>query len=121
MTHTIPGLSVQYVGEITVVEFTEPRIVDQAQLERLGSRLCELIDSLAVARILIDLDRVESMSSSALGILVEAHNIAEQRGGQLHLANLDPQLSKMLKMTKLHRVLNLHKSTEKAMAQLRQG
>jgi len=118
MTSTMAGLAVQHLGEITVVEFTDSRLVDQAQLERMGTRLCELIGSLEVVKVLIDFERVEWMSSAALGILIEAHNTAERRGGKLHLANLDPQLTKMFKMTGLHRVLNLHKTTKKAMDQL---
>lgn len=118
MTSATTGMHVRHLGDITIVEITERRLVDQAQLSRMGRRLNELIESLETAKVMIDFEQVESMSSAALGMLIEAHNTAEGKGGELHSANLEPQLRKMITMTKLHKVLNIHKTAKKALDRL---
>ncbi len=58
--------------------------------------------------LLIDLKGVRFLDSSGLGALVRALTSAQKEGGQTKLLNAGPQVRKLLEMTKLDSVFELH-------------
>jgi anti-sigma B factor antagonist len=64
--------------------------------------------------LLVDLARVGFLDSSGLGALVRALTISQKEGGQTKLLNAGPQVRKLLEMTKLDSVFEIHDDLEKA-------
>ena len=118
MTSAATDISVQNVGTVIVVEFLDRRLVDQAQLARIGRQLREIIGEAELPKMLIDFDNVESLSSGALGVFIELHKTIQAKDGKLCLSNVDKELKKLFTMTKLHRVMTICKSNERAMREL---
>ncbi|HTO89484.1 MAG TPA: STAS domain-containing protein [Thermoanaerobaculia bacterium] len=64
--------------------------------------------------LLVDLKEVSFLDSSGLGALVRALTNSQKEGGQTKLLNAGPQVRKLLEMTKLDSVFELHDDLERA-------
>ena len=67
------------------------------------------------ARVVVDLSGTEFMDSSGLGALIAGLKTARQAGGDLRIAGLGPQVSTVLQLTNLDRVLRPHGSVAEAL------
>jgi anti-sigma B factor antagonist len=66
--------------------------------------------------LLVDLRGVGFLDSSGLGALVRALTSAQKEGGQTKLLHAGPQIRKLLEMTKLDSVFELHEDQETAVS-----
>ena len=67
MAETIPPLSVSEEKGIRVVEFTNSKILDEANIAEIGASLNGLIDENEGPRLVLDFANVDHLSSAALG------------------------------------------------------
>jgi anti-sigma B factor antagonist len=79
----------------------------------LRERLVELIDG-GQRRVVVDLDRVDFLDSSGLGVLVGALRRLRTAGGELTLVCTNEKLLKVFRITALDRVFTIHDSVEAA-------
>ncbi|MDR6972043.1 STAS domain-containing protein [Leifsonia shinshuensis] len=66
------------------------------------------------ARVAVDLSGVEFIDSSGLGALVSGLKTARTAGGDLRLASASEQVSSVLRLTNLDRILRIHSSVDDA-------
>ncbi|MFC1730329.1 STAS domain-containing protein [candidate division KSB1 bacterium] len=64
--------------------------------------------------IIVDLSKVQLMSSSGLGILIGALTTLRQAGGDLVLVNITERIQNLLTITKLSTVFKVFKTIEDA-------
>ena len=64
--------------------------------------------------VVVDLDGVERMNSSCLGMLIGALTIVRNAGGDLRLANVHDRVIQLLTVTKLLSVFAIHGSVAEA-------
>ena len=57
---------------------------------------------------LLNFANVEHLSSAALGTLITINNKVKQKGGQLRLSNIDPQILEVFVITKLNKLFQIH-------------
>lgn len=81
----------------------------------LRERLVELIDG-GAARVVVDLDGVDFLDSSGLGVLVGALRRLRTADGELSLVCTSEKLLKIFRITALDRVFTLHGSVQAAVA-----
>lgn len=67
-------------------------------------------------RVVLDLGGTEFMDSSGLGALIGCLKLARQAGGDLRIANVQPQLRMVLELTSMDRVLTPYDTVEEAFA-----
>jgi len=67
-------------------------------------------------RIIIDLEKVEWMNSSGLGILIGAIQTLKNNDGSLCLINVSDRIKELLRITKLINVFDIKPDLESAMA-----
>jgi anti-sigma B factor antagonist len=67
-------------------------------------------------RLLVDLEGVGFLDSSGLGALVRALTNSQKEGGQTKLVHAGPQVRKLLEMTKLDSVFELHDDLQAAVS-----
>ena len=67
-------------------------------------------------RAVVDLDAVDFLDSTALGVLVGAHKRFAKTGGGLVLVCTTPRILRVLEVTGLSRVFAVHGSVEEAVA-----
>jgi anti-sigma B factor antagonist len=66
--------------------------------------------------VVIDLGETDLIDSGGLGVLVTLYRHAEELGGALVLANLNEELSGLLRLTKLDTIFTVARTTDEALA-----
>ena len=89
--------------------------IDRWTAPRLREELVTLIGD-GVSRVVVDLDQVDFLDSTALGVMVGAHKRLVAAGGGLLLVCSKPRILRVLEVTGLDRVLALHDSVGAAVA-----
>ena len=120
MAETIPALSVTQQKDVRVVEFTNNRILDEANIAEIGTGLNSLIDERNNPKLLLDFGTVDHLSSAALGMLINANKRIKEKNGQLRLANIKPQIYEVFVITKLNKLFKILPSREEALASFNQ-
>ncbi|MEM1212028.1 MAG: STAS domain-containing protein [Planctomycetota bacterium] len=108
-------LVVQQDGDVTRVGFLDRNILEEANIQQIGDEVAAVIDGQASPKLLLNFESVEHLSSAALGTLITINNRIREKGGQLRLANIDPQIYDVFKITKLNKLFQIHDTAEKAM------
>jgi anti-sigma B factor antagonist len=108
-------LRVRQDGQVTRVEFIDRNILDEANIQSIGEEISTLIEATEQPRLLISFRDVDHLSSAALGTLITINNKVRNRGGQLRLADIDPQIYEVFTITKLNRLFEIHETSEDAM------
>jgi len=69
------------------------------------------IDAVVDGNVIVDAALVETIDVAGLGVLVGAHRRARQVGRQLVLCDARPRIVRLLAVTRLHRILNLDRTS----------
>ncbi|MAD20597.1 MAG: anti-anti-sigma factor [Planctomycetaceae bacterium] len=110
------GLRVDDVNGITRVGFVEQNILDEANIQEIGDALGALIDSMEAPKVLISFAGVAHLSSAALGALITVNNRVGSKNGELRLADIDPKILEIFKITRLDRLFEIHGTSAEATA-----
>ena len=116
MSETMPPLSVTTLKDVRIVEFTNSKILDEANIADIGNTLNSLIDERPQPKLLLDFANVEHLSSAALGMLINVNNRVKQKNGQLRLANIGPQIMDVFVITKLNKLFRILPTRNEATA-----
>ena len=96
-----------------VVIVLSGKIMGGPEATEINDRINQLLDE-NKKHIVIDLEKVEWMNSSGLGILIGAINTVKANGGQLKLINASEKIQELLRITKLLDFFDLHDSLQSA-------
>jgi anti-sigma B factor antagonist len=107
-------LEVEDIGDITVVNFTDRKILDEQNIQLIGEQLFGLVDE-GRKKVLLNFSNVEYLSSAALGKLITLNKKLQSAGGRLVLCNIDPQIYEVFEITKLNKLFNIHKEEQAAL------
>ncbi|MEO1128221.1 MAG: STAS domain-containing protein [Planctomycetota bacterium] len=99
---------------ITQIEFVDRNILDEANIQQIGDEIGTLIESDDTPKMLISFANVDHLSSAALGALITIHQKVKAKGGQLRLAEIDPQIYEVFVITKLNKLFDIHDDVERA-------
>ena len=116
MSEPIPPISVVNEKNTRIVEFTNNKILDEANIAEIGASLNGLIDENEGPKLLLDFANVDHLSSAALGMLINANNRVKQKNGQLRLTNIKPQIFEVFVITKLNKLFRIHTTRAEALA-----
>jgi anti-sigma B factor antagonist len=100
---------------ITVVEFVDRNILDEANIQQIGDEITSIIESSPNPKLLISFTNVEHLSSAALGTLITINTKIRSNSGQLHLADIGPQIYEVFVITKLNKLFSIYESSRDAM------
>jgi len=100
---------------VTQVEFVDRNILDEANIQLIGEEIGGLIEAEPKPKLLISFSNVDHLSSAALGTLITINNKIKSRGGQLRLADIDPQIYEVFVITRLNRLFEIHETGEGAL------
>jgi anti-sigma B factor antagonist len=107
--------NLQQIGETSIVEFTSPSLMDPIELEQIAQQLYQLIDAQDRRRIILDFERVQYLSSQAIGILLAMQKkLASLKKSSLVLCGVGARLMELLRITRLDRVLTVKPSQMEA-------
>ncbi|MGL4421275.1 MAG: STAS domain-containing protein [Gemmataceae bacterium] len=100
---------VEDMGDVTVVNFVDKKILDEQNIQMIGDDLFRLVDELGRRKLLLDFQKVEFMSSAALGKLIRLDQRLKQVGGKLILCGISKSIMEIFEITKLDRMLKIVK------------
>ncbi len=109
-------LRIKNENDVTQVEFIDRNILDEANIQQIGDELAAIIDSSDTPKLLISFNNVDHLSSAALGTLITVNNKIKAKGGELRLANIDPQIYEVFVITKLNRIFDIHDTVDEAVS-----
>ena len=116
MSESIPPVSVSQQKDVRIVEFTNNKILDEANIAEIGQTIQSLVDERDNPKILLDFSNVDHLSSAALGMLINANNRIKQKNGQLRLASIKPQIFEVFVITKLNKLFKILPARAEALA-----
>lgn len=116
MSQTESRLRVRRLEDVVQIEFLDRNILDEANIQQIGEEVGSLVESIDRPKLLISFKDVDHLSSAALGTLITISKRVEGRAGQLRLANIDPQIYEVFKITKLDKLFQIHESDESALS-----
>ena len=117
----MPGGSHIKVNEsdgVHVVEFEDRKILDELSISETGDQLFELVKKQASIRLLLNFQKVEHLSSAALGMLITLEKMVKERKGKLRLSNIRPQIYEVFKITRLNKLFDIRNTAEEALTGL---
>ena len=106
-------LEVEDIGDVTVVNFVDRKILDEQNIQIIGEQLFGLVDQ--NQKILLNFSNVEYLSSAALGKLITLHKKVTQAGGRLILCSIAPQIYDVFEITKLDKFFKIEKEEQAAL------
>lgn len=116
MTQAESRLRVRKQDDVTIIEFVDRNILDEANIQQIGAEIGSLIDSGEADRLVISFSNVDHLSSAALGTLITIHNKLKEQGGKLRLTNIDPQIYEVFAITKLNKLFDIRETLDDAVA-----
>jgi anti-sigma B factor antagonist len=108
-------LVVTDMGDVTVVSFTEKKILDEPNIQAIGEQLYSLVDDQGKKKLVLNFSRVEYLSSAALGKLITLNKKVQTAGGRLALCAIAPQIYEVFEITGLKRVFNMYGEEQEAL------
>jgi anti-sigma B factor antagonist len=108
-------LTIQPIEKYTVVEFRTASLMDPITLENIAAAIYRLVDVEDKRQIVLDFEKVEYLSSQALGILMALRKkLSPLPHSSLVLCGVGPKLMELIKITRLDKVLKIKPSQKEA-------
>lgn len=100
-------LTVDQVGDATVVNFRQFRVSGVWETERLAQELYQLVEGEKHKKLVLDFASVEFLSSQVFGTLVSLNRKVKASEGVLRLCNLQPQVREVLLACRLDQIFDI--------------
>ena len=108
-------LEVEDVGDITVVNFVDRKILDEHNIQVIGEQLFSLVDELGRRKVLLSLSNVEFMSSAILGKFITLNRKLQALRGKLILCGLAREIMQTFETIQLDKLFTIHKEEQRAL------
>ncbi len=108
-------LEVEDIGDVTVVNFIDRKILEEYAIQIIGEQLFSLVEEVGRRKLLLNFGNVEFLSSAALGKLITLNRKLQAVGGRLILCNIDPQIYEVFEITKLDKFFHIQKEEQTAL------
>jgi anti-sigma B factor antagonist len=109
-----PRISIEYVGDATVVGFTDEKILEETDVRALRTSIEAVIEQTSRIHLVLDFRHVRFLSSAVLGLLIRISKRVYEQGGQLRLCNIHPSIYEVFKITRLTSVFEIHEDVDSA-------
>jgi anti-sigma B factor antagonist len=106
---------VQQVENYTVIEFKNASLMDPVELENIGQSLYRLVDAEDKRRIVMDFEKVQYLSSQAIGIVLTMNKkLGALKNSKLVLCSVGPKLAELIRITRLDKILTIKPTQREA-------
>ncbi len=108
-------INVDEVGDVTIASFVDKKILDENNIQQIGSQLFALVEEDGRKRIILDFSNVEYLSSAALGKLITMEKKVKAASGKLRLCAIRPDIYEVFAITKLNKLFDIKDTQEDAL------
>jgi anti-anti-sigma factor len=109
-------LKVKTVGDVTLVQFADSRILQEEDIQATFDLLGRILDQRGVRELVLDFRRVKFLSSAVLGRLMLTHKKLRSAGGRVILCGIAEDIFEVFKITKLDAFFTIEPDVEAALA-----
>ena len=92
---------------ILTIQLLDERLMDEGQLKRIYNDVLALLDKTTEKQVILEFSKVQFMSSSMLGKLVQVHKKCKEYKVKLKLCGISPDIFEVFKITKLHKLFDI--------------
>jgi anti-sigma B factor antagonist len=110
-----PTYSVRKEGATTVIRLAGPLITDQVYINELGEALEAELERAEPPDLLIDLEEVTRLSSSALGKFMRLWTQARELGGRVRLCSVRPHVRDAFVITRFDQKFDIYPDADEAL------
>ena len=110
----MPGLITTTSDDVQILDFEQTRILDQETVDSIGGELNAIAQATEIKKIVVDLNRIELMTSTMIGQFVTFNNQCKEREIAVHFCNLTSEIQNLFKITKLDSMFSIFETREKA-------
>ena len=103
------------LGDVTVVNFTDKKILDEQTIQVIGEQLFSLVDEMGRKNLLLNFGTVELLSIAALGQLVMLNRKIKDASGKLVLCGINSNIQEVFEITKLNRIIEIRKDEQEGL------
>ena len=118
-THNTEILDVRDENGIFIVSFKQASIAGIGEVEKISQALRDLIQDQGICNMVVDFSDVSFFSSQMLGLLVDIWRRIKDKGGALSISGINPQLTRVFRITHLDKLFDFHENAEAAVSALR--
>jgi anti-anti-sigma factor len=112
------NLLIQRVGEVTVVDLQEARILDASLVEQLGQELYRLVDGMNRKKLILDFSKVRFLSSAAISVLLVLRKKVAAVRGTLVICGLRRELKEVFDIMNINKLFKFCVDEQEAMKAL---
>jgi len=110
-------LELEEVGDVTVVNFIDKKILDEQNIQIIGEQLFDLVDNQGKKKLLLNFGNVEFLSSAALGKLITLNKKVQATSGKLIMCKIAKEIMEVFEITKLDKLFKIQKDEQTALQQ----
>ena len=107
-------------NRVAVVRLLDEKVVDPERIQLLGQELLSLAHGES-QNLLINMDNVRFLSSSAINNLIVLERRVSGSGGEVKLSNLSPEVAEVFNITQLNSVFDICESEDEALGSFKNG
>jgi anti-sigma B factor antagonist len=108
-------LEISEQRDVTLVKFSDGKILDASNIEELGTQLFDLVEKENRKKMLLDFQNVEFLSSAALNKLIILDKKMKGVSGKLKLCSLRPEILEVFVITRLNQLFEIAEDEETAL------
>ena len=111
-------LDISKENDVFVVSFRQASIGGIGEVEKIADALRGLVQERDVCSLIVDFSNVSFFSSQMLGLLVDVWRRTKERDGKLLISGINPQLTRVFRITHLDKLFDFYENTEAALSSL---
>ena len=114
--------TLQKIADVTVIEFTVPSLMDAVELEQSKEALFKLVDVEDRRRLLLDFEKVQYLSSQAIGIVMGLQKkLSPLPRSSMVICGVGARLMELIKITRLDKILIIKPTQKEALKGMTEG
>ena len=111
-------ISFSEIGDVTVVQFVDRKILDESNIQDLGRELFHLVEEDGRKKVVLNFSNVEFLSSAALGKLITLDKKSKKNDGLLKFSNIRPEIYEVFAITRLNKLFAIYDEEADAVADM---
>ncbi len=100
---------------VCVARCADRTSLEELSIAELGEEISSLVEAETGIKLLLDFKNVEHLSSAALGMLITVNQAVGRNEGHLVLAEIDPNIYEVFKITRLNKLFEIYETSQEAL------
>jgi anti-sigma B factor antagonist len=98
-----PKLLTHAVKDVTAATILDAHVRDLLQIQEIAAQLYDLVDNRNCRKLLLDFSKVQTLSSQALGALINLEKKLADIKGRLVLCGIRPEIGRLFELARLQK------------------